>query len=105
RDHDADPGTHERGKLVAKRFAAASRHQHEHVAAFERGRDRLLLPAAKRVVAEDLAKEPPCFVERRHRGGARDGHDRVMMPQGARTLRASELDAESDLEALDAVPE
>jgi hypothetical protein len=68
RDDDADAVAKQRRDLVTQRLAAARRHQHEGVAAFERGADRLLLAVAERAIAEGLAQQAPCVLEGRHKG-------------------------------------
>ncbi len=56
RHHDAEPGAQQRRHLIAQRFAAARRHQHDRIAAGRDVRDDLLLLAAKAGKAEDAAQ-------------------------------------------------
>src|SRR3970282_2597541 len=57
RDDEPGPLADERGDLIAERLAAAGRHEHERVAAGERGVDDGFLEAAEFGVAEDVAQE------------------------------------------------
>ena len=56
RDDDADPGPQQRRQLIAQRFAAAGRHQHDRIAAGHDMLDDRLLLAAKAGIAEDAAQ-------------------------------------------------
>ena len=56
RDHDAGAVAQQRRQLIAQRFAAAGRHQHQRIAAGDHLLDDLPLFAAEAVVAEDLAE-------------------------------------------------
>ena len=56
RDDDAESGPQQRGELVAQRFAAAGRHQHDRIAAGRDVLDDLLLLAAEAGIAEDAAQ-------------------------------------------------
>ena len=57
RDDDRRAGTQQRGKLVAQRLAAAGRHQHQRVAAFDDVLDDFPLRAVERLVPEDAAEQ------------------------------------------------
>jgi len=59
RHHDARARPQQRGNLVAQRFAAAGRHQHQRVAARRDMLDDGLLFAAKGGIAEDIAQDLP----------------------------------------------
>ena len=53
RDHKGEAAADDRGKLEAKRLAAARRHDREHVLARERGGEDVLLSGTKVREAED----------------------------------------------------
>jgi hypothetical protein len=55
-DDDSGAPAHDRGNLVAERFAAAGWHQHQRVAACEHMVDDFRLRATKGVVPENLAQ-------------------------------------------------
>ncbi len=57
RDDDGEPVAHQRRKLIAQRFAAAGRHDREHVAAGEDGGDDLRLAVAEGGEAEHAAQQ------------------------------------------------
>ena len=56
RDHDAETGPQQRWNLIAKRLAAARRHQDQRIAARRHMRDDVGLLAAKLGIAECLAQ-------------------------------------------------
>ena len=56
RDHDGEPVAQQRRKLVAERFAAAGRHDRQHVAAVQNGGDDLGLAWPEGLEAESGAK-------------------------------------------------
>ena len=57
RRHDnADPGAQQRRQLIAQRFAAAGRHQHDRIAAGDDMLDDLLLLTAEAGITEDAAQ-------------------------------------------------
>ncbi len=75
RDDDAGAGPDQGGDLVAKRFAAARRHQSEAVAALQQRRDDPFLMQAETLVAEHL-------VELGARHGERFGVQQIEGRQG-----------------------
>ena len=56
RDDDPDPGTQQCRQLIAQRFAAAGRHQHDRIAAGDDMLDDLLLLTAEAGITEDAAQ-------------------------------------------------
>jgi hypothetical protein len=66
RHHHSEPVADERWKLIAERLAAAGRHDRQHVAARENGRDDLGLTRPERFEAERRAKAVQRGCEIRH---------------------------------------
>ena len=65
RDDDASAGPDQGRNLVAQRFAAASRHQHQRITAVNQRFDDFRLMRAETLVAKHLLKDIPCTVHRR----------------------------------------
>ena len=85
RDHNRGAFAQQRRNLVAQRFAAAGRHQHQRVAAIDDVLDYGLLFAAKRGIAKNVAKQ----VERgrSHCADVSKCNQRIVAPAGAFAAR------------------
>ncbi len=100
RDHQGEAFARQRRQLIAERFAAARRHDRQHILAAQRRADDFLLAGAKAGEAEDAAELGAGFVEKgfaRHapsfRCGSKTGvHCTSSMrsaPQASMTSRSS----------------